>query len=143
MQEERTSGPHSYLAGYLLLAFGGILAIVIIVVAMVKNFWGDKPLEKCDMRVDRLAARIQADYVAEDGLLPEDLEYLRDADLTRCPYCKDDEMATANYRFSKLSKDEFRLQCKYEAHRMLSLPILEKEYRASLTEGLKTTSGGG
>ncbi len=136
MQEQRTEGPHSYLAGYVVLVLGAVLAIVAVIFFSLKTFWGDSPIEKCELRIERLAQRLQQEYRADDGSLPESLQQLQEANLTRCPYCRDEAEATANYRYRKLSRDTFELECSYKTHRVIGTPDIKNRYRTSLTEDL-------
>jgi hypothetical protein len=136
MQEERTAGPHSYLAGYIILAIAAVLGIVVVVVASVKNFWGDRPMEGCEVRIERLAERLHQEYRAKDGALPDGLKGQFEPDLIRCALCRDDEMGTAVFRYRKVSKDTFDLECRYEAHRMIGGLFPNERFRVSLTEDL-------
>ena len=137
MQEERTAGPHSYLAGYVLLAIGAVPAILVIVVAAARGFWGDRPMERCEVKLDRVAQAVHKHYRDNDGKLPERLKETFPAEEIQCPLCRDDDMGSAVYRLKILDKETFALECRYEAHRMIGGLFPAERFRTSLTEKLQ------
>lgn len=117
MQEERSAGPHSYLAVHLVLLAAGALGIVALIFFGVKRFTGDKKLESCSARMERVASAVHAYARDHEGRYPDSLEQVASGEDLRCSLCGDD-IGAAHYRYEK-GPTSFTIECRYRAHSAL------------------------